>query len=84
MAGFEVIIEVLAKGFGKIGQMEEMIRLQSEWIRMQLKNEEQLGLPLPGMRLEIETQLKLISALLEKKIELGFYSRHRKSAPLRR
>jgi hypothetical protein len=68
-------IETLKDGIKEIRELEQTMNLQMERIRQQIEKEKQLGLPLSGIRLEIEAVAKLINVLIEKKIELGIYSR---------
>jgi hypothetical protein len=68
-------LEVLSEGFKEITALEDLMHLHTERIHEQLEKEKRLGLPLPGLRLEIETQIKLIGLIIEKKFELGLYCR---------
>src|SRR5262249_21389592 len=67
--------EALERGIEEITKLEELMRVQSKRIHEQVAKEVVLGFPIPGIRLEIETFLKLINTLIEKKIELGIYTR---------
>ena len=48
----------------EITELEKLKDLQAERIRNQMEKEEPLGLPLPGLRAEMETQLKLLKMLM--------------------
>jgi len=65
----------LERGIEEITKLEELMRVQSKRIHEQVAKEDVLGFPIPGIRLEIETLVKLINTLIEKKIELGIYTR---------
>jgi hypothetical protein len=64
--------EVLLGKIPEIERLEEVIKLQLERIQEQRKKETELGLPLPGIRLEMELLLQFVEAVIDKKIELGF------------
>jgi hypothetical protein len=68
-------IELLQDGIKEVRQLEHLMNVQMERIREQIETEKQLGVPLHAIRREFEAVLKLISTLIEKKIELGFYER---------
>jgi hypothetical protein len=68
-------LELLQDGIKEIRELEHLMDVQMKRICEQIEKEKQLGLPLSGIRLEIEAVLKLINTLIEKKIELGIYTR---------
>jgi hypothetical protein len=74
---------LVVEGLREIRELEELARSQSERIRDQLEKETQMGFPLPGLRREIEMQGKLLSAIIQKKIALGIYSRESQDANMR-
>lgn len=51
------------------------MKLQAARIREQPEKEKTIGLPLPHIRLEIEALVKLAQTLIDKKIELGIYTK---------
>src|SRR6476660_10045539 len=59
----------------EIVELGKLKDLQAERIRDQLEKEKRQGVLLPGVRGEMETQLKIVSSLIDKKFELGLYPR---------
>ena len=65
----------LEEALKMIELLEEQARLQFGRIKDLLKIEKELGTPLRDLHLEINTERKLLTVLLNKKFELGLYSR---------